>query len=217
VTGRVAATIGATLGCLAVGLAAASAQVNIDQGKTPAQIFANDCAACHKATRGLGGGKNSFLLTNFLREHYTSSREEAASLAADVLGAGGNDAPARAQKPGQPGQAGQPGQPGQPAAAADRAKPEPSGRAAAPAAPSTAKLQEPKSEEEPNAGRREPVSGSRSHRKEPEASPTAAQEPAPAMSEPPPAASAAVSPAASAPSPAEPGETAPVPRDDIPD
>ena len=46
---RLAPTIG-----LAAGLAAAMfpalarAQVNIDQGKSPAEIFANDCAACHK-------------------------------------------------------------------------------------------------------------------------------------------------------------------------
>ena len=64
----------------------AHAQTNIDQGKTPSQIFANDCAACHKPTRALANGKNRFALTEFLREHYTTSREQAAALAAYVLG-----------------------------------------------------------------------------------------------------------------------------------
>ena len=204
-SGRLSAIIGATfLGCVAWALAptAAPAQVNIDQGKTPAQIFANSCAACHKAPRGLGAGKNSYFLASFLREHYTSSREEAAALAAYVLGAGGNaagnDAAARGQKPGQ----------------ADHPKTEPATHGATPGAPpatapATAKLQEPKSEEEPTAVRHEPASASRARRKEPDASPAAAQEPAAVVAEP---AAAAAGPANS-----ESGETAPVPRDDIPD
>jgi hypothetical protein len=46
---RLATAIG-----LAAGLAAAMfpmlarAQVNIDQGKSPAEIYTNDCATCHK-------------------------------------------------------------------------------------------------------------------------------------------------------------------------
>jgi hypothetical protein len=82
--------------------AMASAQTNLDEGKSPAQIFASDCAVCHKAARGLANGKNSLTLSGFLREHYTSSREQAAALAAYVLGAGGDSAPAtqgRGQKP----------------------------------------------------------------------------------------------------------------------
>ena len=51
------------LGCVP---AMAHAQVNIDQGKTPAEIFASDCAACHKTTRGLANGKNSLMLSSFL-------------------------------------------------------------------------------------------------------------------------------------------------------
>jgi len=89
-----------TIGLLAALIPAmAHAQVNIDQGKPASQIFANDCAACHKATRGLANGKNSLTLTAFLREHYTASREQAAALAAYVLGAGGAESPA--PKPGQ--------------------------------------------------------------------------------------------------------------------
>ena len=81
--------------------AMARAQTNIDQGKPPSEIFANDCAVCHKTTRGLANGKNSFMLSGFLREHYTASREQAAALAAYVLGAGGSGpAQAPGQKPG---------------------------------------------------------------------------------------------------------------------
>lgn len=80
----------------------ARAQVNIDQDKTPAHIFSSDCSVCHKTTRGLANGRGSSALTGFLAEHYTSSREEAAAVAAYVLSAGGGvgtAAPVRGQKP----------------------------------------------------------------------------------------------------------------------
>jgi cytochrome c553 len=80
--------------------AAAQAQTNIDQGKTPAQMFATDCAECHKAARGLANGKNSATLTDFLHEHYTTSREQAAALAAYVL-TGRSGEPGGAQGQGQ--------------------------------------------------------------------------------------------------------------------
>jgi cytochrome c553 len=88
VTWRLALIIG-----LLAGLAPtlAYAQTNIDQGKTAAQIFATDCAECHKAARGLANGKNSAALADFLREHYTTSREQAAALAAYVLGGRGSE------------------------------------------------------------------------------------------------------------------------------
>jgi mono/diheme cytochrome c family protein len=68
----------------------ALAQTNIDQGKSPAELFANDCAACHKTTRGLANGRSTLTLSIFLREHYTASSDQAASLAAYVLNSGGN-------------------------------------------------------------------------------------------------------------------------------
>jgi len=80
---------------------AAYAQVNIDQGKAPAQIYDSDCAACHKTMRGLANGRSPPALTSFLSEHYTSSSKEAAALAAYVLGGGGGvgtPAPAHAPK-----------------------------------------------------------------------------------------------------------------------
>ncbi|HEV2624340.1 MAG TPA: hypothetical protein VGV62_04375 [Xanthobacteraceae bacterium] len=68
----------------------ARAQTNIDRGKPPSELFANYCAVCHKTTRGLATGRNSLTLSLFLREHYATSREQAAALAAYVISAGGN-------------------------------------------------------------------------------------------------------------------------------
>lgn len=53
----------------------AAAQENLDQGKSGAQLFASDCAICHKTPQGLGKTSG---LEGFLREHYTASRESAA-------------------------------------------------------------------------------------------------------------------------------------------
>src|SRR5689334_10784833 len=68
----------------------ALAQTNIDQGKPASELFANYCAVCHKSTRGLANGRNSLTLSLFLREHYAASGQQAAALAAYVIGAGGN-------------------------------------------------------------------------------------------------------------------------------
>jgi hypothetical protein len=61
----------------------ATAQENLYSNKTPAQIFASDCAICHKSPQGLSkaGGAFGFGLESFLREHYTASRESAAAIA----------------------------------------------------------------------------------------------------------------------------------------
>jgi hypothetical protein len=66
---------------LAIMVAPASAQENLDQGKTAAQLFASDCAICHKSPNGLGKAGGLFGLDSFLRLHYTASRESAAVLA----------------------------------------------------------------------------------------------------------------------------------------
>jgi hypothetical protein len=62
---------------------AAKAQENLDQGKSAAQLFASDCAICHKTTAGLSRGR-VLGLDSFLREHYTASRESAAAIAAYI-------------------------------------------------------------------------------------------------------------------------------------
>ncbi len=55
-------------------------------GKTPAQLFASDCSACHRSPDGLGKKYNAGSLTGFLRAHYTTKQETAGSLAKYVIG-----------------------------------------------------------------------------------------------------------------------------------
>ena len=74
--------IGLAAGLLALALAApAAAQENLDSGKTGAQLYAADCAICHKSAQALKKSGGIFGLSSFLREHYTASRESAAAIA----------------------------------------------------------------------------------------------------------------------------------------
>ena len=74
--------IGLAAGLLALALAApAAAQENLDSGKTGAQLYAADCAICHKSPQALKKSGGIFGLSSFLREHYTASRESAAAIA----------------------------------------------------------------------------------------------------------------------------------------
>ena len=66
---------------LALAAGQAAAQDNLDAGKKPAQLFANDCSACHKSPAGLSKAPGLFGLESFLREHYTASRQTAAMIA----------------------------------------------------------------------------------------------------------------------------------------
>ena len=73
----------------------ASAQENLDAGKSGAQLYQSNCAICHKSAQALdksGGGL--FGLESFLREHYTSSRESAAAISAYLNTVGGGPAQA---------------------------------------------------------------------------------------------------------------------------
>ena len=75
-----------TIGFLAVlAPAMAHAQTNIDQGKSASQLFANACAECHKAPHALAKGKSAATVAEFLREHYTTGRDQAAALAVYVV------------------------------------------------------------------------------------------------------------------------------------
>jgi hypothetical protein len=220
--------------------AAAQAQVNIDQGKSAADIFSNVCTACHKTPRGLAVGKNSLALTSFLREHYTASNDQASALAAYVLGAGGAE-PAPKQKEVEHARAEEPkaeepkgGEPKTAIHAPVRA-------AAKPEDDKRPKPQEAKREEHPvpppSSEKHEPAPETASREIKPqveeaapathEAAPvSAAPESTPIANtgetpvEPPnPTTKPAVAPTASAAAPAEeqPGAGAAVPRDNIPD
>jgi cytochrome c553 len=75
------------IGSLALCVASsARAQGNLDQGKTAAQLYASACATCHKSPQSVSNTKRLLGLEGFLREHYTSSRETAALLAAYLRG-----------------------------------------------------------------------------------------------------------------------------------
>jgi cytochrome c553 len=75
------------IGSLALCVASAAvAQGNLDQGKTAAQLYTSACATCHKSPQSVSNTKRLFGLESFLREHYTSSRESAAILAAYLRG-----------------------------------------------------------------------------------------------------------------------------------
>jgi cell pole-organizing protein PopZ len=74
-----------SLGAAALALlmaGSAAAQENLDSGKTPAELYASDCAICHKSPRGLAQTGGILGVQAFLREHYTASREAAAAIAA---------------------------------------------------------------------------------------------------------------------------------------
>jgi hypothetical protein len=78
----------------------AVAQENLDQGKTPAQLFASDCGLCHKTPAGLSKAGGVFGgLSSFLREHYTASREAAAAIAAYVEATDKGPPPSAKHKP----------------------------------------------------------------------------------------------------------------------
>ena len=73
----------------------AQAQSNLDAGKTPAQIFAGTCNACHRSARDLRPTNARFLL-----QHYTTGSQEAVAMAA-YLAAVGSD-PRAVQQRRQP-------------------------------------------------------------------------------------------------------------------
>jgi len=190
---RIALAIGLFVGLVP---ALARAQTNIDQGKSPAEIFANDCATCHKSARGLAKGRASYELASFLVEHYTASKAQAAELAAYVLGAGGGEpaAAARGPKP-----AASPEEPKKPPGAIPTVAREPG--AATP-------------DHQPATGRQpQPQTASRTRHNEPTAAVTEPAVSGPASPEPHPAPAQSVA----VPANTDSVENAPVPRDDIPD
>lgn len=80
----------------------AQAQENLDQGKTAAELYASDCAICHKSPRGLSKAGGIFGLQGFLQQHYTASRESAARLAAYLQTINRGPAPAERRRKTRP-------------------------------------------------------------------------------------------------------------------
>ena len=217
-----------TIGFLALlAPAMAHAQTNIDQGKSASQLFANACAECHKAPHALAKGKSAATVAEFLGEHYTTGRDQAAALAVYVVSGrdtvaapvpGRRPAAAAAQRPGE--------------APSANAKPHRPGEAEATS--SGGSMMNPLVRSEPVSRDSKPTTGTRNRRKEP-GTPEGPQEPAAvahapsdaapaeAAAHPEPAAAqeqptSAVAPAAAAPpeAPAAVSGEA-MPRDNIPD
>lgn len=62
--------------------ATVAAAQNLDAGKSPAKLFADGCATCHRSPRGLAKGRFSLTLSWFLKDHYATSPDSARMLAA---------------------------------------------------------------------------------------------------------------------------------------
>jgi hypothetical protein len=101
--------IGAAIVVLALWSAGpAAAQENLDKGKAPAQLYASDCAICHKSPSGLTKRLGPYGLDNFLRQHYTASRESAAVISAYLRAIDNKPAPKRASSPKRKAKASEP-------------------------------------------------------------------------------------------------------------
>jgi hypothetical protein len=55
---------------------------NLDQGKSATHLFADSCATCHRSASSLARGRSRSQLFQFLQEHYATSSNTAAELAA---------------------------------------------------------------------------------------------------------------------------------------
>src|SRR5713226_8635341 len=82
------ATVMLLIGCFAV--IPVQAQ-NLEAGKSPSQIFAGTCTACHKSPRGLLKTVPAGSLPGFLRQHYTTSGEMASLLSGFLVSNGAAD------------------------------------------------------------------------------------------------------------------------------
>src|SRR5258708_3696143 len=84
------ATVTLLIGCFAGGAAHAQA-TNLEAGKSPSQIFAGTCTACHKSPRGLLKTVPASSLPGFLRQHYTTSSDMASVLSSFLVSNGATD------------------------------------------------------------------------------------------------------------------------------
>src|SRR6202045_1635137 len=76
---------------------------NLEAGKSPSQIFAGPCNACHKSPRGLLKTVSAGSLPGFLREHYTTSGDMASLLSTYLISNGASDAKQAKQGSDKPG------------------------------------------------------------------------------------------------------------------
>jgi hypothetical protein len=131
----------ATVMLLIGGFAAAPVRAqNLEAGKSPSQIFAGTCTACHKGARGLLKTVAPGSLPGFLRQHYTTSSEMASVLSAYLVSNGAADTrytggqpkqakDAKQEPSGQPAQLDRYGRPLRRAPAQEASRPDADGRA----------------------------------------------------------------------------------------
>src|SRR5882724_2715627 len=103
---------------------------NLEAGKSPSQIFAGACSACHKSSRGLLKTVPAGSLPGFLREHYTTGSDMASLLSAFLISNGATDTRYVGSQPKQGKDAKPEAQPAGPPEQLDR-----QGRRLRPAAP----------------------------------------------------------------------------------
>lgn len=84
------------------GAGPASAQEDLNRGKSAQQLFASDCSDCHKNPRAIKQRDSAYSLAAYLRVHYTASRENAAAIASYLVSLGGPVEPARTVRPRPP-------------------------------------------------------------------------------------------------------------------
>ena len=84
---------------IAFAMASPAAAQNLDAGKSPSQIFASTCAACHRGSRGLVKTVSPGSLPGFLREHYTTSTNMAGALSSFLLAGSSGPAGVIPQRP----------------------------------------------------------------------------------------------------------------------
>jgi hypothetical protein len=161
---------GAAIGTLCL-VGGATAQESLDRGKSPTQLFASDCSACHKSPQGLAKAGGLFGLDSFLRTHYTASRESATAIANYLKSVDtGPASPARAKRSAKGDENAQPGDRKKPGAKPREAKGASKSSESKPpeARPSDILAPEPKSTEAkptvPLAGEAKPAEGAKSEK-----------------------------------------------------
>jgi hypothetical protein len=85
---------GALGAALFVAALPAQGQSNLDAGKSPAQIFADTCNACHRGPRELRPTN-----AGFLRQHYTTGTQDAANMAAYLAAVGSDQRAVQQRRP----------------------------------------------------------------------------------------------------------------------
>ena len=82
--------------------------MDLDEGKSPQQMFSSSCSVCHQSPQGLAKGRSAGQLGSFLRQHYTTGTGQAGTLANYLTSGGlerGGPTPVRASpgdKPDKP-------------------------------------------------------------------------------------------------------------------